>query len=215
MKTIAVLLKAFFLFLALSIPVHGISSAKIPATKNHLYNKPVAHSIKRDPSTSLTSAVERLLNNIEKNILSTAEAMPQDKFYFSPESLAIKGSQFIGVRSFAGQIKHLATDNFAIWSPITGEVMRSDIQDLNGPASIKSKAEIISFLKESFALGHRAIAKLTEKNAMDMIPFRGRTLPRLDLAFYALTHANEHYGQMVVYLRLCGVIPPPTLAEVK
>src|SRR5882762_1010507 len=70
-------------------------------------------------SPSFPSTIERLLNNIEKNILSTAEAMPEDKFYFTPESLNITGSEFKGVRTFAGQIKHLATDNFEIWAPIT------------------------------------------------------------------------------------------------
>lgn len=64
------------------------------------------------------------------------------------------------------------------------------------------------FLKDSFPLGHKAIATLTTDNALEMIPFRGSKLERLDLAFYALTHANDHYGQMVVYLRLAGVIPP-------
>jgi hypothetical protein len=54
-------------------------------------------------------------------------------------------------------------------------------------------------LKSSFDEGRKAISMITEKNAMDMIEFRGRNLPKLDLAFYALTHANEHYGQMVVY----------------
>jgi uncharacterized damage-inducible protein DinB len=63
-------------------------------------------------------------------------------------------------------------------------------------------------LKASFTLGHKAIATLTAKNALDMVPFRGGSLRRLDLAFYALTHANEHYGQMVVYIRMCGIIPP-------
>jgi hypothetical protein len=165
-------------------------------------------NVSAQPAPFFPSGIERLLNNIEKNIVNAAEAMPEDKFYFTPESLQIKGSEFKGVRSFAGQIKHLATDNFAIWSPITGDPLRTDIQDVNGPENIKTKAEIIQFLKESFALGHKAIATFTEKNAMDMLPFRGSRLPRLDLAFYALTHANEHYGQMVVYLRMCGIIPP-------
>ncbi|HEX4374125.1 MAG TPA: DinB family protein, partial [Puia sp.] len=133
------------------------------------------------------------------------------KFYFTPESLNIKGSEFKGVRTFAGQIKHLATDNFEIWSPITGDPVRADITDVNGPESIKTKAEIIKYLKESFALGHKVIATLTEKNAMDMIEFRGSNLPRLDLAFYALTHDNDHYGQMIVYLRMCGIIPPASM----
>jgi hypothetical protein len=162
-------------------------------------------------SPSITIAVERLLSDIEKNIVSTAEAMPEDKFYFTPESLGIKGSEFKGVRTFAGQVKHLATDNFAIWSPISGDPLRADIKDVNGPENIKTKAEIIQFLKESFALGHKVIATLTVKNEIDMIEFRGNNLPRLDLAFYALTHDNEHYGQMVVYLRMCGITPPASM----
>jgi uncharacterized damage-inducible protein DinB len=157
--------------------------------------------------------IERLLNNIERYIVTSAEAMPEDKYYFTPESLHIPGSDFKGVRTFAGQIKHLATDNIEIWAPITGEHVREDITDVNGPASIKTKAEIIKYLKESFALGHKVIATLTEKTAIETVEFRGKQLSRLDLAFYALTHANEHYGQMAVYLRMCGIVPPPTMAD--
>lgn len=158
--------------------------------------------------TSLAPAVERLLTSIEKNIVEAGEAMPENKFDFTPDRASISGSEFKDVRTFAAQVKHLATDNFAIWTPLTGQPLRADITDVNGPASIKSKADIIKYLKESFALGHKAVASLTDKNAMEMISFRGSDLPRLDLAFYALTHSNEHYGQMVVYLRMCGIIPP-------
>jgi len=157
---------------------------------------------------SLSSTVERQLVSIEKNIEDAAEAMPEDKFDFTPESLGLKGGSFEGVRTFAGQVKHLATDNFAIWSPVTGDPIPAGIKDVNGPENLKTKAEIIQFLKESFVQGHKAIATLTAANAMDMLLFRGSTLPRLDLVFYALTHDNEHYGQMVVYLRMCGIIPP-------
>jgi uncharacterized damage-inducible protein DinB len=182
--------------------------------KGNVGKKPVT-AFENQPPPEFPSVIERLLNNIEKNIVSTAEAMPEDKFYFTPESLGLKGSEFKGVRTFAGQVKHLATDNFAIWSPVTGDSLRADITDVNGPESIKTKAEIIQYLKESFALGHKAIATLTEKNATDMISFRGSNLPRLDLAFYALTHDNEHYGQMVVYLRMCGIIPPASVPAKK
>ncbi|HLY70023.1 MAG TPA: DinB family protein [Puia sp.] len=172
---------------------------------------PVAFEAKSQQSPSITIAVERLLDYTEKNIVGAAQAMPEDKFYFTPEGLNIPGSEYKGVRTFAGQIKHLATDNFAIWSPLTGEPLRTDIKDVNGPENIKTKAEIVKYLKESFALGHKAIATLTEKNAIEMLEFRGGKLPRLDLAFYALTHASEHYGQMVVYLRMCGIIPPASM----
>jgi uncharacterized damage-inducible protein DinB len=162
---------------------------------------------------SISSAIERQFNKIENDILTTALAMPEDKFNFSPENLRIKNSDFKGVRTFAGQIMHLATDNILIWSAITGDPVRTDIEDVNGPKSIKTKKDIIEYLKSSFAIGRKAIASLTNLNAMDMIEFRWRKLPRLDLAFYALTHANEHYGQMVIYLRMCGIIPPPTVNE--
>ena len=61
-------------------------------------------------------------------------------------------------------------------------------------------------ITSTFILGHKATATLRADNALEMLQFRGSKLPRLDLAFYALTHANEHYGQMVVYLRLSGII---------
>src|SRR5437763_953325 len=158
--------------------------------------------------TSMTAGADRLLNYIEQHITEVAEAMPENRFDFTPDSLKIPGSQFKDVCSFAGQIKHLATDNFFIWTAITGDNMPSGVDDVNGPADLKTKAAILDYLKQSFAAGHKAIGTLTTKNAMDMMPFRGGTLPRVDLAFYALTHANEHYGQLVIYLRLCGIIPP-------
>ena len=164
-------------------------------------------------SPPLSMAIERQFNKIESDILSSAEAMPEDKFYFTPENLNIKNSDFKGVRTFAGQIMHLATDNLLIWSAITGDPVRADMNGVNGPTSIKTKADILEYLKSSFAEGRKAISMVTEKNEMDMIEFRGRNLPKLDLAFYALTHANEHYGQMVVYLRMCGIVPPATLNE--
>ncbi|HLA59825.1 MAG TPA: DinB family protein [Puia sp.] len=158
--------------------------------------------------TSMSAGAERLLNYIEQHITEVAEAMPENRFDFTPDSLHIPGSRFESVRSFAGQIKHLATDNFFIWTAITGDNMPSGIDDVNGPANLKTKTEILTYLKQSFAAGHKAIATLTTTNAMDMMPFRGNKLPRVDLAFYALTHANEHYGQLVIYLRMCGIIPP-------
>jgi hypothetical protein len=185
----------------------GSSSGKMVRESNLVKMHAIAFEQWQSPP-SLSGAIERQLNYIEEHIVSVAEAMPEDKFYFTPEGLDMKGSTFKGVRTFAGQIKHLATDNFHIWSPLTGDPLPAGIVDVNGPENIKTKAEIIKLLKESFALGHKAIATITEKNAMDMIPFRGSSLPRLDLAFYALTHANEHYGQMVVYLRMCGIVPP-------
>ena len=161
-------------------------------------------------AVSLSSAVERQFNKIESDIVSAAESMPESKYYFTPDSLYITGSDFKGVRTFAGQLMHLATDNILIWSAITGDPVRNDITDVNGPTTIKTKADVIQYLKASFSIGRKAMASLTDKNAMDMIDFRYRKLSRLDLMFYALTHDNDHYGQIVVYLRMCGILPPPS-----
>jgi uncharacterized damage-inducible protein DinB len=159
------------------------------------------------------AAVERQFNRIESDILLSAEAMPPGKFDFTPENLNIKEGNFKGVLTFAGQIMHLATDNILIWSAVTGDEVRPDIQDVNGPRTIKTKTEIIKYLKDSFTVGRKAMSSLTEKNALELIEFRGRHLTRLDLVFYALTHANEHYGQMAIYLRMNGIIPPPTTSD--
>ena len=199
-----IIICCFILLFALD----GNAGDKSNTSKNNPPKKSTNRFISSHPPfTSLAAGVERQLNNIERSIILAAETMPEDKYYFTPESLDIKGSNFKGVRTFAGQIKHLATDNIDIWRSITGDPLPDGIKDVNGPENIKTKAEILKFLKVSFAMGHKAIATLTDQNAMEMLDFRGRKLARIDLAFYALTHANEHYGQMVVYLRFCGIVP--------
>jgi uncharacterized damage-inducible protein DinB len=208
MKTSISVLKIGILSCVLLTVFENSSSGRVNIRKDKPHKKPSYIFTENQAPFPLLGAIERQLNYIEKQIIDLAEAMPADKFDFTPENLNLAGSEFKAVRTFAGQVKHLATDNFAIWSPLTGEPLRSDITDVNGPGNIKTKADIIKFLKESFALGHKAIATLTEKNAMEMLDFRGSKLARLDLAFYALTHSNEHYGQMVVYIRMCGIIPP-------
>ena len=160
-----------------------------------------------------STSIERLFNKVESDIVSSAKAMPENKFSFTPESLQIKGSDFKGVRTFAGQIMHLATDNILIWSAITGDPVRPDITDVNGPGTISSKNDVLKYLHDSFDIGRKAMSAINEKTAMDLIEFRGRKLSKLDLIFYGLTHSNEHYGQMVVYLRMCGIIPPASLTE--
>ncbi len=127
---------------------------------------------------------------IEKLVVDAAEAMPEDKFNFTPESLTIPGDEYKGVRRFAGQVKHLAASNYVIWSSLTGDKLPEGLNDGNGPANLKTKAEIIRFLKESFALGHPAAATLTPQNTLET---DGRS-PRLQLATFGVAHAHDHYG---------------------
>jgi len=78
------------------------------------------------------------------------------------------------------------------------------LDDGNSPRDLKTKAEIIKFLKDSFALGHRAAATLTNEN-MSQPPGHSRST-RLSLATFGVEHAYDHYGQMVEYLRMNGIV---------
>lgn len=171
------------------------------------------HSVFAQAPNHFSASIQRQFDLVKNDVISTAEAMPEDKFFFTPENLKIPNSAFEGVRTFAGQIMHLATDNILIWSTVTGDPVRPDITDVNGPKTVNTKAAIIQYLKDSFDIGQKAINTITEQNAMDMIEFRGSKLSRLDLVFFAITHSNNHYGQMVVYLRMCGLVPPASVPK--
>ena len=160
----------------------------------------------QQPPPTVASVVDNEVSAIEKQILDVAEAMPEDKFNFSPEGLNIPGSDYKGVRSFAVQLKHVAASNYFIWSHLTGEKLPDGLNDGNGPANLKTKADIIRFLKESFALGHKAAATLTADNLLQ-VP-AGSKSTRLHLAEFGISHASDHYGQMVEYLRMNGIVPP-------
>jgi len=163
-------------------------------------------------SATVASVVDRDISAIEKQILDVAEAMPEDKYNFSPEGLNIPGSDYKGVRSFAVQLKHVATSNYFIWWRLTGEKLPEGLgDDGNGPANMKAKTEIIRFLKDSFALGHRAAAMLTSDNMLQSP--QGSKSTRLRLAEFGVTHASDHYGQMVEYLRMNGIVPPASRAK--
>ncbi len=160
----------------------------------------------QQPSPTVASVVDREISAIEKQVVDVAEAMPEEKFNFSPESLNIPGDEYKGVRTFAVQVKHVAASNYFIWSPLTGDKVPENIKDGNGPAELKSKADILKFLKDSFALGHKAAATLTAENMLQTVGNYKST--RLHLATFGVAHAYDHYGQMVEYLRMNGIVPP-------
>jgi hypothetical protein len=170
---------------------------------------PQAQSSQQPPT--IASVVDRDISAIEKQVVDAAEAMPEDKFNFSPENLNIPGSDYKGVRSFAVQVKHIATSNYFIWSPLTSEKLPEGLNDGNGPANLRTKADIIKFLKDSFALGHRSAATLTAENILQSPPNSKST--RLRLAEFGVAHAYNHYGQMVEYLRMNGIVPSASRAK--
>jgi len=170
-------------------------------------NKSWSQRAQPQSAPTLASVVDRDISAVEKQIIDVAEAMPEEKFNFSPAGLNIPGSDFQGVRSFALQLKHVAASNYFIWWRLTGEKLPEGLgDDGNGPTNLRTKSEIIKFLKDSFALGHRAAATLTNDNMLQSP--QGSKSTRLRLAEFGVSHAGDHYGQMIEYLRMNGIVPP-------
>jgi hypothetical protein len=183
--------------------------AVAPGTKSAVTSAPQAQQ--SQPPPTIASTVDREISAIEKEIVESAEAMPEDKFNFSPEILNIPGGDYKGVRTFALQVKHVAASNYALWSPLTGDKFPENFMGGNGPEDLKTKANILKFLKDSFALGHKAAATLTTQNMLQT-PEHSKS-SRLYLATFAVAHAFDHYGQMVEYLRMNGIVPPASRGQ--
>ena len=154
---------------------------------------------------TIASAVDSEVTLVEKEVVEAAEAMPEDKFDFSPESLHIPGADFKGVRTFAWELTHVAFSNYVLWSPLTGDKVPEKYGE-GAAERLKTKAEIIQYLRDSFAVGHKAAATLTVQNAAQTVG-NGKS-SRLYLATFGAAHALDHYGQMVEYLRMNGIVPP-------
>ncbi len=155
---------------------------------------------------SVAQVIDGRISGVEKEFVSAAEAMPEDKYSFAPTS-----GEFKGVRTFAQQVKHVAVSNYEFGAAILGEKPPIDVSDESGPANIKSKAEIVKFAKDSFTYLHKAIASINANNMDEPMknPWGGKeAVTRLGIAVLAAQHPFDHYGQMVVYLRMNGIVPP-------
>ena len=172
--------------------------------------KPATPASAPQAPPTIAAVIDREVGMIEKEFVDAAEAMPEDKFNFAPANQSVPGSDFKGVRTFAQQVKHVATVNFMLWGTITGDKPPVDINNGDGPASMTSKADIVKYLKDSYALGHRAAKTLTAENIVSQVPspFGPSQTTRLFCATFSVAHGFDHYGQMVEYLRMNGIIPP-------
>lgn len=164
----------------------------------------LAQAAKPEPKT-VSQVLNSSVTNVEHEFIPAAEAMPEDKYSFAPTT-----GEFKGVRTFAQQVKHVASVNYMLASGILGEKPPVDPVGENGPDSIKSKADIIKYLKNSFAYLHKAVVSINESNLVipTKDPFGEGNATRLGLAVGAVAHPFDHYGQMVEYLRMNGIIPP-------
>lgn len=160
---------------------------------------------KPEAPRTVSQVMDRALSGVEGEFVPAAEAMPEDKYAYAPT-----GGEFKGVRTFAQQAKHVAAVNYLVGASMLGEKAPVDTGGENGPDSVKSKAEVVKFLKDSFAYLHKSVAALNEANQVEAIksPFGEGTTTRLGMATLIVGHCFDHYGQMVVYLRSNGIVPP-------
>lgn len=145
------------------------------------------------------------VTTVEREVVSLAEAMPADKYAFAPTA-----GEFKGVRTFGQQVKHLAAVNYLVAAAAQQTKPPVDTGGENGPDSAKTKDQIVQFLKDSFAYCHKAAQTLTAENLTEQVPSpfgQGQT-SRGSLVSVVAWHSFDHYGQMVVYARMNGVIPP-------
>jgi hypothetical protein len=179
----------------IGLAVSAVAQTSVPALKPK--SKPVPRTV--------TQVLDATVRNLEHEFTPAADAMPEDKFSFAPTD-----GEFKGVRTFGEQIKHVAAVNFELGAAILEEKPPVSINDESGPASITSKEDILKYLKSSFEYVHKAIATINEKNLVEPVksPFGEGYVSRMGLATSVSSHGFDHYGQMVEYLRMNGIVPP-------
>lgn len=160
-----------------------------------------------DPSTpSVSKIFDGQLSRVERDVVPLAEAMPADKYSFAPTH-----GEFKGVRTFGQQVGHIAAVMYAVSSAALGEKNPSEPgEGENGPASLKTKDDYVKYLKAAIAYSHKAMQSLTSQNLTGLVKsaFGNEQVPRLSMATVSVWHTFDHYGQMVVYARMNGIIPP-------
>ncbi len=166
-----------------------------------------AYAQQQDIPKTTAESIGGILSYTEDQFSSVAEAMPTEKYSYIPSA---PGGKFDGVRSFAEQVKHVACANYAFFNEIEGKTP-PDGCEKGGPAPAKTKPELLKYLRDSFDYGNKVLATVTAQNAMDRVEGRyGGPNTKLGMATIAVWHIADHYGQIVYYLRLNGIVPPPT-----
>jgi len=158
-----------------------------------------------DVPSTIADSVAETLKFAEGNLLGVAEAMPENKYDYVPTS-----GKFDGVRSFGEQVKHVACAQFAFFNEFEGKKPPDDCEK-GGHDAAKTKTELIQYLKNSFDYSNRVIAGLTADNALERIEGRyAGPNTKLGISVVSVWHVTDHYGQLVEYLRMNGMVPPVT-----
>ena len=180
------------------------------ATAAAQQHEPTAAELSRDETPA--KAIMRTFEFQEYDVRSAAEAMPEDKWDFRPAAGMFKNEkpEFgpAELRTFADQVKHVACSNFAFAAELDG-TKPPEACDKGGPSPAKTRKKLLTYLRDSFAALNKSLAAITQKNMFDPIegPYATPNT-RLGLAEICVWHAADHYGQMAIYLRLNGIVPP-------
>jgi uncharacterized damage-inducible protein DinB len=138
-------------------------------------------------------------NDIGRKLIAMAEDFPEDKYDFKPTPAQ---------RSFAEQLLHAAGANYYFTNAVTGS--KEKVDENPKAENYKTRDELVAFVKKSFADGAAAIKARGDKGINDLIvdPFAHQQVRVIDWAYGFIEHSGEHYGQLVVYYRLSGLVPP-------
>ena len=161
----------------------------------------IAQQRPKQPRT-IPDSINFIWKDVEQDFTSLAKAMPEDKWSFKPTQGAFKD-----VRTFGEQVKHVACANEAWAKQIAGEKPPARC-DLGGPNPAKTKVEILAYLHDSLGMVDKAIADTSADNLLhaNAGPYWGPN--RLSALPATVWHISDHYGQLVEYLRMNGIVPP-------
>ena len=151
---------------------------------------------------SPADSLNALLNGLEIEVVGAAEAMPAEKYDFAPSTSM---GEYKGVSTFGEQVKHLAEANYEFFH---GWGLPNEV-DPKTIATLKTKDDIVKALRTSYAYAHAAVNSVTPENAFMSVPGPANRKPtRASMVAFCMAHSMDHYGQLVEYLRMNGIIPP-------
>jgi uncharacterized damage-inducible protein DinB len=151
------------------------------------------------PAFTPSQAVLESWNDVARKLTTMAEDFPEDKYDFKPTPAQ---------RSFAEQLLHAAGANYFFINPAKGE--KPPAAEDPKRANYKTKADVVAFVKKSMSDGADLIKSKGDSGMSDMLidPFDNRKVRVLDYAYGFIEHMGEHYGQLAVYYRVAGLVPP-------
>ena len=147
------------------------------------------------PANPLSAHQKAIYRGVKAMLLRSAEKMPEDSYGFKPTE---------SVRSFGQIVGHAAESQYAFCSRALGE--KSPAPKIE--ETKKSKADLVAALKEALAYCDKAYDGMTDASALETIKFMGGDAPRVAALNVNSLHSVEHYGNLVVYLRMKNIVPP-------